>query len=58
MVLMAIVNLLFTSVTVACAEENELYDLFQVGFTVHYMDARCMSVNGHELSILCSCDSK
>ena len=36
----------------ACAEVNELFDLFHGGSLVHYIDARCVSANGHDLSLL------
>ena len=36
----------------ACANVNELFDLFQGGSIVHYIDARCVWANDHDLSLL------
>ena len=36
----------------ACAEVNELFDVFQGGSIVHYMDGRCVSADDHDLSLL------
>ena len=37
----------------ACAKVNELFNLFQGGGSiVHYIDARCVSADEHDLSLL------
>ena len=36
----------------ACAKVNELFNLFQGGSIVHYIDARCVSADDHDLSLL------
>ena len=38
----------------ACAEVNELFDLFQCGSIVHYIDAGCVSANDHDLRVVLS----
>ena len=40
---------------ISCAggvEVNELFDLFQRGSIVHYIDARCVSADDHDLSVV------
>ena len=36
----------------ACAKVNELFNLFQGGSIVHYIDARCVSTDDNDLSLL------
>ena len=35
----------------ACAEVNELFNLFQGGSIVHYIDGRCVSANDNDLNL-------
>ena len=35
-----------------CARVNELFNLFQEGSFVHYIYARCVSADDHDLSLL------
>ena len=36
----------------SCAKVNELFNLFQGGSIVHYVDGRCVSADDHDLSLL------
>ena len=36
----------------ACAKVNELFNLSQGGSVVHYIDARCVSTDDHDLSLM------
>ena len=36
----------------ACAKVNELFNLFQGGPIVHYIDGRCVLADDHDLSLL------
>ena len=36
----------------ACAKVNELFNLFQGGSIVHFVDGRCVSADDHDLSLL------
>ena len=36
----------------ACAKVNELFNLFQGGSIVHYIDGRCVSADDHDLSLI------
>ena len=36
----------------ACAKVNELFNLLQGSSIVHYIDARCVSADDHDLSLL------
>ena len=36
----------------ACAKVNELFNLFQGGSIVHYIDARCVPADAHDLILL------
>ena len=49
----SLIEQIFSSVgLVACAKVNERFNLFQGGSIVHYIDARCVSADDHDLSLL------
>ena len=55
--ILAMATLLLTSLIIspfslACAKVNELFNLFQGGSIVHYIDGRCVSADDHDLSLL------